>query len=157
MLDIVPPYYPPAYNLEGGPRLRSISEDEPMLMPWSTASGGRTISKKKCVFPIYLFKMSKHLRLPNFLFSRMHMHLWFPWMSPHPLMGYEGFSPSHIKWCSMHCLNLGILQYVNGSAISLLCQLGYSICKHLFSFEREISADIFCYGSNPSNLGAMRW
>lgn len=47
-----------------------------------------------------------------------------PCRSPQPIMGYVGFDPGHIKWCSMHTLNLGILQHLNGSAIDLLCALG---------------------------------
>jgi len=56
-----------------------------------------------------------------------------PWRMAHPLMGYVGFSVSHFKWCSMHCLNLGILQYVNGSATELLCTSGFlGLHKGLF-------------------------
>lgn len=46
---------------------------------------------------------------------------------PHPLINAPGFEVSMIKWCSMHCVNLGILQNLNGSLCSLLFSHGYSV------------------------------
>ena len=40
------------------------------------------------------------------------------------LLGLPGFKIEHVKWCSMHTLNLGILQHFNGSTIDLLASLG---------------------------------
>ena len=47
-----------------------------------------------------------------------------PWRQPHPILSLNGFDISHLKWCSMHALNLGVLQFVTGSSIDLLCSLG---------------------------------
>ena len=48
----------------------------------------------------------------------------FPVREAHPILGLPGFQIEHVKWCSMHTLNLGILQYLNGSIIDLLASLG---------------------------------
>lgn len=40
--------------------------------------------------------------------------------SPHPLFTVPGFETSQIRWCTMHCVNLGVLQNLNGSLVSLL-------------------------------------
>jgi hypothetical protein len=47
----------------------------------------------------------------------------FPVREPHPIVGLPGFQIDHLKWCSMHTLNLGILQFLNGSIIDLLASL----------------------------------
>ena len=41
-----------------------------------------------------------------------------------PLTTIVGFRPSQIRWCSMHVLNLGVVQVVNGSAVQLLLEEG---------------------------------
>lgn len=47
-----------------------------------------------------------------------------PCRTPHPILALDGFRIEHIKWCSMHCVNLGILQVVNGSVVELLTSSG---------------------------------
>lgn len=43
---------------------------------------------------------------------------------PHPLAALPGFEPCQIRFCTMHVCNLGILQSLNGSLTSLLCEKG---------------------------------
>ena len=43
---------------------------------------------------------------------------------PHPICGLPGFQVAQIRFCSMHIVNLGILQNLMGSLISLLFQPG---------------------------------
>jgi len=40
----------------------------------------------------------------------------------HPLFCAPAFSPKLIRFCSMHCVNLGILQNFNGSIVALLIE-----------------------------------
>ena len=86
-----------------------------------------------------------------------------PCRLPHPLMGYVGFDPKHIKWCSMHTLNLGILQHLNGSSIELLCQLGCLYWTALFLFDQisRYIAEVFLYPWNhdqpKASLGHLLW
>ena len=65
-----------------------------------------------------------------------------PWRQPHPILSLNGFDISHLKWCSMHALNLGVLQFVTGSSIDLLCSLGApALWKAKFCFP--VLAGIF--------------
>lgn len=55
-------------------------------------------------------------------------------------MNIPGFVPGMIRWCTMHCVNLGILQNFNGSVVSLLMEHGFlKICltktEVLFSYR----------------------
>ena len=38
-----------------------------------------------------------------------------------------GWGPYALKWCSMHVLNLGVLQYFAGSCTELLMSIGSTI------------------------------
>lgn len=38
-----------------------------------------------------------------------------------------GWGPWALKWCSMHVLNLGLLQYFAGSCLELLMSIGSAI------------------------------
>lgn len=44
---------------------------------------------------------------------------------PHPMMALAGFEVRQLRWCTMHCINLGALQAFNGSVLSLLCSNGF--------------------------------
>ena len=43
-----------------------------------------------------------------------------------PMAGIAGFDVKEIKWCSMHCSNIGILLILNGSLASLLLERNFS-------------------------------
>ena len=42
-----------------------------------------------------------------------------------PMAGIAGFHVKEIKWCSMHCSNIGILLILNGSLVSLLMERNF--------------------------------
>lgn len=39
-----------------------------------------------------------------------------------PLTGLPGFSVHMVKWCSMHCLNLGVSLWATGSALKSIIE-----------------------------------
>ena len=49
----------------------------------------------------------------------------------HPLQSFPGFEVRQVRFCSMHTINLGILQALNGSSLPLLCSHG---CLPVSSF-----------------------
>ena len=53
---------------------------------------------------------------------------------PHPILGLEGFQVYQLRFCSMHIVNLGILQNVTASCITLLCQHGNLGCTYMILF-----------------------
>jgi len=56
------------------------------------------------------------------------------WRYIHPFFSIPGFSPKQIRWCSMHTVNLGILQSFLGSLVCLLCENG---CWVFLKFENR--------------------
>ena len=59
---------------------------------------------------------------------------WSADRTSHPILGLAGFRIEHIRWCSMHCVNLGILRHLNGSIIDLLASLGAQEYTHIYLF-----------------------
>ena len=61
-----------------------------------------------------------------------------------PLGLVAGFRPDMIKFCLMHTLHLGILQWLNGSAIYELIRYNYlgpgPLHQHLHAFTRRLNA-----------------
>ena len=41
------------------------------------------------------------------------------------MIALPGFQVQQLRWCTMHCINLGCLQAFNGSVLSLLCSHGF--------------------------------
>ena len=57
-----------------------------------------------------------------------------------PLCCLYAFNPAvQLKWCTMHLVNLGILQVLNGSSVVLLLEHSYSTCLcNLSDFQFQI-------------------
>eukprot|EP00435_Cladocopium_sp_Y103_P008588 s3618_g2.t1 len=62
----------------------------------------------------------------------------FRW--PHPIAALPGFETVQLRFCTMHICNLGILQTLNGSLTSLLCEKGFFGGGKLEDQLRELSS-----------------
>ena len=102
---------------KGGPRLPKHFGDGQMRMLYFIVSGRAPPPPNKKMFDL-------NVGGTNYFVYRDLFDDIFPWRTPHPILSLNGFDIAHLKWCSMHALNLGVLQFVTGSSIDLLSSLG---------------------------------
>ena len=129
-------------STSGGPSWLIISHDVPPKMLWTMYSGSAMLKwfsllvsnliynngvseNGKCTCrqqdPSNKKDMASFLDSSQFLIFNIQIN---PERFTHPLQSLPGFEVRQLRFCSMHTINLGVLQALNGSLLSLLCSHG---------------------------------